>query len=223
MQFIKNLETQFKPIAKNIETVNVGELSSIFGKSELPTGKFYEIFGESDIGKTTLCLNLIKILQKENTVLLVDSDCVFDRNYAKANEVNLQELCVINATTFRAYYNRYLPYAKIIIIDSIVTMNWNKKEWRTFVNNAHQSNAAVFITNQIRTDIRKHKTVGAKYRYITPDVDIQIKLFHKTQVKRGEKVLGHNVETAITRNRLFPTFALSNFFIPIRRNNDNNL
>jgi len=214
---LKNLENQLYPYPKNVASIDISNFFQIFGSASLPKGKIYEFFGGPGVGKTTLCLELIKKLQQQNSVMFVNADYCFDSSYGSFIGVDLELLYIINPDHFIQHYKSLLALVDVIFIDSIAALDLSKKGWAEFVSAVHLSECAVFLTNQIRKDIKRRKTVSAKYRTITPNIDIQIKLTNKTQIKKGNKIIGYNIKTKVTKNRLFPKLVSSNFFIPVRR------
>ena len=210
--FLKNIEDSFKPISKRIDTIDIREFQHLFGTDKFPKGKIIEIFGKAGVGKSTLCLKMIKKLQEKYITLLVDSEFSFDKVYAHKLGVDLDS-CIFS-NDLRFFSNVFFTSKiDVIVIDSIIGLNLTKTQWAEFVTKIHKLGICVIIVNQIRTDIKRRKTVSAQYRTFTKDVDLQLKLINKLQIKKGYNIVGHTVYTQVTKNKLTGNLPASLFII----------
>jgi len=77
-------------VDRNTQWINTGVnvLNYVLGAG-IPKGKIIEIFGPESSGKTTLCLYLIKILQRYGLVLFIDAEHALDVEWARKQGVNL--------------------------------------------------------------------------------------------------------------------------------------
>lgn len=119
----KTLEEQLKELSKKygsgtiingkdtveeLEVVSSGSLtlniaSSIGG---IPRGKLIELFGPESSGKSTLILHIISEFQKAgDKCVLCDSEQSFDRKYASAIGVNVDDLIIIQPECMEDGYN----------------------------------------------------------------------------------------------------------------------
>jgi recombination protein RecA len=67
-----------------MEVVSTGykELDNIIGLGGLPKGRIIEIYGPTDVGKTTLAAKISNEVYKHvGTTLYIDTDCKFNREY----------------------------------------------------------------------------------------------------------------------------------------------
>lgn len=71
-----------------------------------PKGKLIEIYGPESSGKSTLCLHFISEFQKAGEkTMLVDFEQSFDKKYAKAIGVHVEELFIAQPETMEDGYN----------------------------------------------------------------------------------------------------------------------
>lgn len=114
----------------DIKTVSTG--SVMFDKSTdcggFPIGKLVEMFGPESSGKSTLSLHIIAEYQKQGiNCMYADFENSFDRKYAKAIGVNVDDLIILNADSMEDGWNAMYEYAKsgeigLIVLDSHTAM-----------------------------------------------------------------------------------------------------
>ena len=88
--------------AIEIETVSTGSLGLdiALGVGGLPRGRVIEIYGPESSGKTTLTLQVIAEMQKQDgTCAFIDAEHALDSQYAQKLGVNLQELLISQPDT----------------------------------------------------------------------------------------------------------------------------
>ena len=89
-------------VIEDIQVVSTGSLGLdiALGVGGLPRGRVIEIYGPESSGKTTLTLQVIAEMQKQNgTCAFVDAEHALDIQYAQKLGVNLQELLISQPDT----------------------------------------------------------------------------------------------------------------------------
>lgn len=117
-------------VGEDIETVSTGSLTLdvATGVGGNPVGRLIEIFGLESCGKSTLCLHFIKEFQKAGKKCAIqDNEHSFDRKYATAIGVNVDDLIFAQSGYMEQAYNVIYDLVDsgqfgLIVIDSHTAM-----------------------------------------------------------------------------------------------------
>ena len=115
-----------KDVVEDLEVVKSGSMGLDLATNigGIPVGKLIEIFGPESSGKSTLTLHVIGNFQKlEGVVLLVDYEYSFDRKYAIALGVDVDNLVILQPDCMEDGYNQVetlirTGYVRLVVIDS---------------------------------------------------------------------------------------------------------
>ena len=115
-----------KDVVEELEVVKSGSMGLDLATNigGIPVGKLIEIFGPESSGKSTLTLHVIGNFQKlEGVVLLVDYEYSFDRKYAIALGVDVDNLVILQPDCMEDGYNQVetlirTGYVRLVVIDS---------------------------------------------------------------------------------------------------------
>jgi RecA/RadA recombinase len=129
----------YRPLSeiRRIEVIPTGIIlldNEIFGVGGLPRGQGIEISGETHSGKSTLCLNIVKAVQKQGgTVLWYSTGEALDKEYAKQIGVDIEKMVVppySNADNMFQQIKLWLAYDifDLIVIDSLAAIRTAKSQ-----------------------------------------------------------------------------------------------
>ena len=144
-----------------------------------PEGRIIEIYGAESSGKTTVCLHAIAEAQKKHSptpVAFIDTEFSMDPSYAKALNVNVDELLISQPSDGQEAFNILIDLVKMgikfIVVDSVAalvprdemeaTMDKNQmgsqarmmsKGLRKLTSIVGRAGATILFTNQTRSKI----------------------------------------------------------------------
>jgi len=135
---LKDLERKYgagtiisgKDVNEDIETVSSGSLGLDIatGVGGIPIGKLIELMGHESSGKSTTTLHIIAEFQKSGKrCVLIDSEQSFDRKYAEALGVVMDNLIIVQPECQEDGYNIAQDFIEtgeigLVVIDSHTSM-----------------------------------------------------------------------------------------------------
>ena len=202
-------------------------LDKTLGIGGVPMGKMTEIIAENAVGKTTLLLNIIKTVQKNNGIaLFIDMEHALDMEYAKKLGVNMDELLIAQPSSGEQaleIINAFLDNKCIDLIglDSVTALvpqeelsekyqnltnykqiNLVSRLCREIVGKAMRVGTTLVFLNQIRERLDGQ-------RYVSP---LEIYSYVTLKLTRGKDfkdiygtIYGHEIKMNVQHNRLAPS------------------
>lgn len=220
---------------KNIETVSTGSilLDDAIGNGGLQKGRIIEIFGPESSGKTTICLHVIREIQKKGGIgAFIDVEHALDLKYAEKIGVNTNNLLVAQPNSGEEALTILESLAKkkvdVIILDSVAALV-TKAEIEGEIGDAHiglqarlmsqalkkivsiisESNSLVIFTNQLRSKIgvmygNPETTCGGNaLKFYT---SVRIDMRRSEMIKKNDEIIGIKVRVKIVKNKCAPPF-----------------
>lgn len=212
-------------------------LDDALGTNGFPKRKLIEIYGAESSGKTTLCLQVAKEVQKNNgNIAIIDAENSMDYMYINSIGLNSDKLLMINPENGEQALEICEILIKnnivnLIIVDSVVALV-PKKEIENDLNDnnnlllskmlnqrigrlealANSSNLSILFTNQIRERFgQSNTTPGGKSLKIHSAVRIEMK--KKEKLEYEDEYLGNRIELKIIKNKTGKKF--DNIFLDI--------
>jgi recombination protein RecA len=220
---------------KNIETISTGSilLDDAIGNGGLQKGRIIEIFGPESSGKTTICLHVIREIQKKGGIgAFIDVEHALDLKYAEKIGVNTNNLLVAQPNSGEEALTILESLAKrkvdVIILDSVAALV-TKAEIEGSIGDAHigqqarlmsqalkkivaiisDSNSLVIFTNQLRSKIgvmygNPETTCGGNaLKFYT---SVRIDMRRSEMIKKNDEITGIKVRVKIVKNKCAPPF-----------------
>jgi recombination protein RecA len=217
-----------------VEVIDAGSwrLNEALGIGGWPRGRLVEIYGEEATGKTTLCLEAIREIQRVGGLAAyVDAEHALDIQYCKNLGINTDRLLVSQPDYGEqglSIVEDLLGAVDLVIIDSIAALvpkaelegdigdiqpglqaRMMGQALRKLTGKTHRTNTCVIFINQLREKIgvtmpgaSKKTTTGGKALKFYASVRVEVARIGS--VKRGDKVVGNRVKVKIVKNKLAP-------------------
>lgn len=202
-------------IPDKVEAVPTGcyAIDTLLGCGGLPRGRVIEVYGQESSGKSTLCLFFAAQIQKAGgTVVYIDAENAYDRNYANGIGVDTDKLLVSQPETLEETMDIVRTYCEsnsvdLIVVDSVASLvpkselegdemlkdtmavqaRLMSKALRILSGPVSRSKTIVIFINQLRDKIGVfygEKTVSPGGKALKFYASVRI------AVSKGEKLLG---------------------------------
>ena len=217
-------------------------LDAALGIGGLPKGRIIEIYGPESSGKTTIALHAIAEAQKAGgTAAFIDAEHALDPIYAKNLGVNVKELLVSQPDTGEQALEIADVLVRsgavdIIVLDSVAALvpeaemkgemgdshvglqaRLMSQALRKLSGNISKSNTLMVFINQIREKVNtfgygpSETTSGGRALKFYASVRIDVRRIGS--MKQGDKIVGNEVRTKVTKNKVSPPFREAKFEI----------
>ena len=210
-------------------------LNVALGIGGYPKGRIIEIYGPAASGKTTLAMHAMAESQgKGERVLLIDSEHAFDKRYAKALGIDIEELLICQPD----HGEQALDVAEhmirsgavgLVVIDSVSALipvaesqgnigvqqvggqaRLMSQAMRKLTSLVYKSGAIALFINQVRYKIGvfygdpETTSGGNALRFYA---SVRLKIRPSRMIKDQEnRVIGHYVKVQVVKNKLAPPF-----------------
>lgn len=196
----------------------------------LPKGRILEVKGLFSTGKSSLCLNIIKNLQKQDIqCIYIDAEYTLDVDFATQLGVDLEKLVVIQPNCGEdafAAIDKIVRGDKpsFIVVDSVSGLvprgdieaepgkymigsqaKLMSMEIRKILKPLSKSGSILVFINQLRMNI----AVGSYTPYTTPGgmalrfyTSVSIEIRRNGVLKKGDEITGYTAKLKITKNKV---------------------
>ncbi|TXH07370.1 MAG: recombinase RecA [Candidatus Moraniibacteriota bacterium] len=227
----------------DVEAIPTGSLSLdiALGIGGMPRGRIVEVYGPESSGKTTLTLHTIANAQKAGGVAaFIDAEHALDPEYAKRIGVNVNNLLISQPDSGEQALDIVETLVRsnavdVIVIDSVAALvpraeiegemgdqhvgrqaRLMSQALRKLTAIIARSNVVVIFINQLRMKIgvmfgNPETTTGGNALKFYSSVRVEVR--KSAQVKKGEEVVGNQVNVKVVKNKVAPPFRTTSFFI----------
>jgi recombination protein RecA len=227
----------------DVEAIPTGSLSLdiALGIGGMPRGRIIEVYGPESSGKTTLTLHTIANAQRAGGVAaFIDAEHALDPEYAKRIGVNVNNLLISQPDSGEQALDIVETLVRsnavdVVVVDSVAALV-PKAEIEGEMGDQHvgrqarlmsqalrkltaiiaKSNVVVIFINQLRMKIgvmfgNPETTTGGNALKFYSSIRVEVR--KSAQVKKGEEVVGNQVNVKIAKNKVAPPFKTTSFFI----------
>jgi recombination protein RecA len=215
-------------------------LNTALGIGGLPRGRIIEIYGPMGTGKSTVCLSIIAVAQKEGlTCAYVDAEHALDPVYMDALGVNLDELLLAQPSNGEEALEIVdilvgTGAVGVVVIDSVAALTPKAelegsmedsqmglqarlmaKGLRKITAKAAENKVCVIFTNQIREKMSPYGnpevTPGGRSLGFYASVRLELRKKEDIKAKDDGSFTGIRVKAKIVKNKLAPPLKLTEF------------
>ena len=216
-------------------------LDLALGVGGIPRGRIIEIYGPEASGKTTLCLNLIAMCQKEGGVAaFIDAEHALDPVWAKTLGIDLENLLISQPDNGEQALEITESLIRsggvdILVVDSVAALvpkseiegemgdaqmgvqaRLMSQALRKLTSVVSRSKTIVIFTNQLRMKIgvmfgNPETTPGGMAMKFYASLRMDVRKIET--IKKGDEVVGTRVRVKIVKNKVAPPFKEAQFVI----------
>ncbi|KAF6143589.1 hypothetical protein GIB67_012388 [Kingdonia uniflora] len=218
-------------------------LDSALGVGGLPKGRVVEIYGPEASGKTTLALHVIAESQKQGGYcVFVDAEHALDPNLAESVGVNIRNVLLSQPDSGEQALSLVDTMIRsgsvdVVVVDSVAALvpkgeldgemgdahmamqaRLMSQALRKLCHSLSMSQTILIFINQIRSKLTsfggfgpQETTSGGNALKFYASVRLNIR--RTGWVKKGEEIVGSEVQVKIVKNKLAPPFKIANFEI----------